>query len=226
MTTGTFPDNWQIGKDFNPNDHLLNLKGKDYLGVQHRLLWFIRDQRTLITARLATVPYTVRTELVEHDRESGFAQFRTYVRDVLGNESTMYGSETKADFGDYVEKASTKSLGRALLALGYGTAFAPEMDEGERVVDSPVESRQVVQQQRAPTPIRQPVQSAPPEAKWDFLKDRKFRDVCNRLNYKTLDEVNRLVDAACGGPEVPVDREKVRAYVGQLLAKQKAGEPA
>ena len=50
----------------------------------------------------------------------------------------MYGSEAAKDFADYAEKASTKSLGRALLALGYGTAFAPEMDEGERVVDSPV----------------------------------------------------------------------------------------
>src|SRR5260221_12559938 len=91
--------------------------------------------------------------------------------------------------------------------------------------DVPVESAKVVQQQRAPTPIRQPVQSAP-AAKWKFMFDRNFRDVCDRLNYKTADEVNRLVDVACGGPEAPVDPEKVRAYVGQLLAKQKAGEPA
>ncbi len=53
----------------------------------------------------------------------------------------MYGSESAKDFGDFAEKASTKSLGRALLALGYGTAFAPEMDEGERVVDAPVERK-------------------------------------------------------------------------------------
>jgi hypothetical protein len=83
----------------------------------------------------------IQTELVELDREAGFAHFKTYVRDVLGNESTMYGSESAKDFGDFAEKASTKSLGRALLALGYGTAFAPEMDEGERVVDAPVERK-------------------------------------------------------------------------------------
>jgi hypothetical protein len=35
-------------------------------------------------------------------------------------------------------KAETKAVGRALAMLGYGTQFAPEMDEGERIVDSPV----------------------------------------------------------------------------------------
>ena len=137
----SFPANWRIGQDFDPNDPLMQLKGRDYLNVQSRLLWFIRDQRALIVAGLAKVPYAVQSELVEIDREAGWAHFKTYVRDVLGNEVTMYGSEAAKDFADYAEKASTKSLGRALLALGYGTAFAPEMDEGERVVDAPVERR-------------------------------------------------------------------------------------
>jgi hypothetical protein len=136
-----FPANWHIAADYDPNNHLMQLKGRDYLNVQNRLLWFIRDQRAFISGGLARVPYVIQTELVELDREAGFAHFKTYVRDVLGNESTMYGSESAKDFGDFAEKASTKSLGRALLALGYGTAFAPEMDEGERVVDAPVERK-------------------------------------------------------------------------------------
>jgi hypothetical protein len=136
-----FPANWHIAADYDPNNHLMQLKGRDYLNVQNRLLWFIRDQRAFISGGLARVPYVIQTELVELDREGGFAHFKTYVRDVLGNESTMYGSESAKDFGDFAEKASTKSLGRALLALGYGTAFAPEMDEGERVVDAPVERK-------------------------------------------------------------------------------------
>lgn len=143
-----FPQNWRIGQDFDPNNHLMNLKGRDYLNVQNRLLWFIRDQRALIVAGLAKVPYVVQSELVEMDRSTGWAHFKTYVRDVLGNEATMYGSEAAKDFADFAEKASTKSLGRALLALGYGTAFAPEMDEGERVVDTPVDRRSMQQQQR------------------------------------------------------------------------------
>src|SRR5690348_11578329 len=159
-----FPLNWRIGQDFDPNDHLMQLKGRDYLNVQSRLLWFIRDQRALIVAGLATMPYIVRSELVEQDREAGWAHFKTYVRDVLGNETTMYGSESAKDFGDYAEKASTKSLGRALLALGYGTAFAPEMDEGERVVDSPVDRRRMASRERQVSAIREPATVREPAA--------------------------------------------------------------
>ena len=72
----------------------------------------------------------------------------------------MYGSETAKDFGDYAEKASTKSLGRALAMLGYGTQFAAEMDEGERVVDSPVERRATPNSKIAPTRAPQPQQTA------------------------------------------------------------------
>ncbi|HKS69622.1 MAG TPA: hypothetical protein VJQ45_04345 [Ktedonobacterales bacterium] len=159
-----FPANWQIASDFDPNDHLMQLKGRDYLNVQARLLWFIRDQRALIVAGLASMPYVLRTELVEQDRERQFAHFKTYVRDVLGNEATMYGSETGKDFADYAEKASTKSLGRALLALGYGTAFAPEMDEGDRVVDTPQRHVPSTRERQAAVmrevPAREPAASA------------------------------------------------------------------
>jgi hypothetical protein len=160
-----FPANWHIAADYDPNNHLMQLKGRDYLNVQNRLLWFIRDQRAFISGGLARVPYVIQTELVELDREAGFAHFKTYVRDVLGNESTMYGSESAKDFGDFVEKASTKSLGRALLALGYGTAFAPEMDEGERVVDAPVDRQGERKRQSARSaaePVARPVATAAP----------------------------------------------------------------
>src|SRR5690242_7134245 len=156
----TYPDNWRISPDYDPNQHLMNLKGRDYLNVQNRLLWFIRDQRDFIVRGLATTSYCIRTELIEQDREAGYAHFKTYVRDVLGNEATMYGSESAKDFADYAEKASTKSLGRALLALGYGTAFAPEMDEGERVVDSPVDRRRTASRERQVSAIREPAAAA------------------------------------------------------------------
>lgn len=189
-----FPANWRIAADYDPNDHLINLKGKEYLNVQNRMLWFIRDQRAFIVAGLAQMPYVIRTELVELDREAGYAHYKTYVRDVLGNEATMYGSESARDFGDYAEKASTKSLGRALLALGYGTAFAPEMDEGERVVDSPVDNKRGGGRQSRPEPVTQmpaaaqvepiaaraPVNSAPnmvadqPATEQQFVSIRKL----------------------------------------------------
>lgn len=199
----SFPSNWMIAPDFDPNAHLMNLKGRDYLNVQSRLLWFIRDQRALIAAGLAREPYVVRTELVELDREAGWAHFKTVVRDVLGNESVMYGSESVKDFTDYIEKASTKSLGRALLALGYGTAFAPEMDEGERVVDAPVERRPAAARRGAATtaasaaprrqsiiretPVQEPVAEAavgasvePPATEQQMVSIRKLCEALHR----------------------------------------------
>ena len=46
--TPQFPGNWRIAADYDPNQHLISLKGRDYLNVQNRLLWFIRDQRDFI----------------------------------------------------------------------------------------------------------------------------------------------------------------------------------
>jgi hypothetical protein len=36
-----FPANWHIAADYDPNNHLMQLNGRDYLNVQNRLLWFI-----------------------------------------------------------------------------------------------------------------------------------------------------------------------------------------
>lgn len=152
-----FPQNWRLAEDWDPNKNLMNLKGKSYLNVQNRMIWFIRDQRELIMRGLATTSYAINTELVEMDRDAGWAHFKTYVRDVLGNEATMYGSEAMRDFPDYAEKASTKSLGRALAMLGYGTQFAPEMDEGERIVDSPIQQTRPA----APAPLAARQATAP-----------------------------------------------------------------
>ena len=167
MTTDkTFPDNWQIAHDFDPDKALMDLKGRKYLNVQGRMVWFIRDQRALIVAGLATQPYHVLSEMVELDRERGFAHFRAIVTDVLGNQSVAYGSETAKDFGDYIEKAATKALGRALIGLGYGTQFAPEISEGEetRPVDSPVE-RRAPQSTPRPAPRPAPVRPVAPTPK-------------------------------------------------------------
>jgi hypothetical protein len=134
-------------KEFNPNDHLLRIQGKEYLPVRWRLVWF--HQATGSRAGYVTVE-------IEHDRQNGFAKFFTIAwdgseetwrhmnirgveLDVCGRVATGEGSETRSDFPDYYEKAATKALGRALAGLSFGTQFAPELDEKQRIVDSPVE---------------------------------------------------------------------------------------
>lgn len=117
---------------FNPNEHLTPLKGKNYLQVMWRLVWF-RDEHP---------DWCIRTELVSHDFEHGAAVFHAIICNADGLPcSSGYGSETKKDFNDYLEKAETKAVGRALAMLGYGTQFAPELDEEDRIVDAPVERK-------------------------------------------------------------------------------------
>lgn len=118
---------------FDPKPYLTKLKGKDYLEVKYRLLWLRTDHPEAI---IETEPIRLETEL---------AVFRAKVTLLHnGASATGYGSETKRDFGDFLEKAETKALGRALGALGYGTQFGAEFDEGteptgeRNVVDSPV----------------------------------------------------------------------------------------
>ena len=142
---------------FNPNDHLIQLKSKDglkdYLPVQWRLVWF----------RTHCPEGTIETELIHLDldreteeeidawneerqqnekvvkRANGFVIFRATVKDGRGAIGTGTKSEKAASFPDYIEKAETGSIGRALAALGYGTQFTgDELNEGHRIVDSPV----------------------------------------------------------------------------------------
>lgn len=115
---------------FNPNEHLMDLKGKSYLQVMWRLVWF-REEKPM---------WSIDTKL-EHLTEN-HAVFSAKIFDENGaQKSAGYGSESVKDFRDFIEKAETKAVGRALAMLGYGTQFAPEMDEGERIVDSPVQRK-------------------------------------------------------------------------------------
>ncbi|HEY8491841.1 MAG TPA: hypothetical protein VIO14_12705 [Dehalococcoidia bacterium] len=115
---------------FDASRYLTRLQGKDYLEVKWRLLWL----------RTEHPDAAIETEL--YRLENDLAVFKAHVRIPGGGEATGWGHETSVDFGDFIEKAETKALGRALAALGYGTQFTSDFDfaEGneEKVVDSPV----------------------------------------------------------------------------------------
>ena len=112
--------------DYNPSAGLMSLKGKAYLPVAERIVWFRNDYPE----------GQIETTLVEHDRQAGYAMYRARVSTGNGGVAEASGTETKQDFGDYLEKSETKSVGRALGYLGYGTANAG-FEEGQRVVDAP-----------------------------------------------------------------------------------------
>jgi hypothetical protein len=144
-------------RSFNPNEHVIQLKSgqttKDYLPVQWRLVWFrtLCPQGTIETEMLhldldreteeegwVWNAQTRRNEKITK-RANGFVVFKATVKDGRGGMATGTKSEKAASFSDFIEKAETGAIGRALAALGYGTQFAPELDEAHRIVDAPVE---------------------------------------------------------------------------------------
>lgn len=149
--------NVQTTRNFNPNEHLVQLKSKqgsqDYLPVQWRLVWFRSEcpHGTIDTEEVEVdLDRVIEAETYVWNAEKrrsekvikqakGYARFRAVITDGKGGKATGTGSEAAVDFNDFIEKAETKAIGRALAALGYGTQFAPELAESHRIVDAPVD---------------------------------------------------------------------------------------
>jgi hypothetical protein len=122
---------------FDPARYLTRVNGSDYLEVKWRLVW-LRDRHP---------DATVETDLVSH--QDNTAIFRAQVQIPGAGSASGWGSEAAGDFRDYLEKAETKAIGRALAALGFGTQFCPDHEFGAahgRVVDSPVKGARSARQ--------------------------------------------------------------------------------
>jgi hypothetical protein len=150
-------DSSQI-RTFNPSEHMMQIKSehgtRDYLPVQWRLVWFrsicphgsIETEMLRLDLDRDTEEETFvwsaerrRNEKVTRQAK-GFVIFRAVVKDGQGGVATGTKSEKAASFPDFIEKAETGAIGRALAALGYGTQFTgDEWDEAHRIVDSPVD---------------------------------------------------------------------------------------
>ncbi len=106
---------------------LMNLKGKEYLGVAHRLVWF-REEKP---------EWSIETEILSFTENMAYT--KATIKDQSGRIiATGHKMETKLGFADYLEKSETGAIGRALAMCSYGTQFcADELDEGERIVDAP-----------------------------------------------------------------------------------------
>ena len=106
---------------------LMNIKGKPYLQVAHRLVWFRKDHPE----------GTIKTKVYKL-ADKGVIMKAT-VKDRGGRIlAQAHKKETVEGFGDYIEKAETGAIGRALAMCGYGTQFEPEFDEGDRLADAPM----------------------------------------------------------------------------------------
>ena len=140
---------------FDPKKHLMKVKGgADYLEVKWRLVWF-REQFPA---------GVIESEALHMDDK--VAIFRATVTAVDENgvhkgSATGYKRCTADQFKfGHIEKAETGAIGRALACLGFGTQFEPEFDEGDQIVDSPVERPQTARSASKPantTPDKGPV---------------------------------------------------------------------
>lgn len=111
---------------FKPEEHLIDIKGKKYLPVAARLIWFREDHPD----------YSIETEIIE--RIEGGAILKATIKNAEGQVlSTAHKMETKQGFSDYLEKAETGSIGRGLALIGYGTQFTLDLEEGNRLADAP-----------------------------------------------------------------------------------------
>jgi hypothetical protein len=105
--------------------------GADYLEVKWRLVWFREDHPK----------WGIQTELKE------FTSDVAMVKATIRNEEGLYIAQahkicSARSFGNYLEKAETGAIGRALAICGYGTQFSDEeLDEGD-IVDAPVSCSQ------------------------------------------------------------------------------------
>lgn len=130
---------------FDPSKFLVKARGnREYLEVKWRLVWLRSEHPDAV----------ITTELKRLDE--GFALFFAQVTiPDDGGSATGWGSETARDFPDFIEKAETKALGRALAALGYGTQFCLDFEMGNQVADAPV-ATPTTPVRKPPTPVRKP----------------------------------------------------------------------
>lgn len=110
---------------------LLNLRGKEYLQCQQRVIWFLEEKPG----------WSIQTKFLR--LESDHAVAHATIRDETGRvRATGTKFENEKGFPDFIEKAETGAIGRALALCGHGTQFcADELDEGERLADAPVEPK-------------------------------------------------------------------------------------
>lgn len=186
---------------FEPGKYITKVGNGDYLEVKWRLVWFRSEHPDGV----------IETEMVSHD--GNLAVFRALVRVPNGGSATGWGSESADDFRDYLEKAETKALGRALAALGYGTQFTPDFEFGaseSRVVDSPID----ISRTRA---VRGGLETAPAAA---TPKQIKFLYAIAREAGLSDEDLNTESQELYGKPVDALPRRDASALIERLQQRR------
>jgi len=123
--------------------------GGKYLKARDRINWMRGEPEQHPDWTIDTIPEEViRGTLKGKDKvEGGYARIRANIYDETGR---LISSGTKTEFSerfmDFVEKAETGAIARALAVAGYGTETALDLDEGydaDRIADAPANERPI-----------------------------------------------------------------------------------
>src|SRR5918997_205305 len=114
---------------FEKSKHLIRVQGgREYLPVSARLVWFREEHPD----------WGITTTPIEINLEKQYAIFQASIYNAEGKlMATATKMENVRGFPDFLEKSETGAVGRALAFCGYGTQFAPELEENNRLADSP-----------------------------------------------------------------------------------------
>ena len=195
---------------FNPQNHLMKVKGKDYLEVKYRVHWFRQEKPD----------WDIQTRIIQVDIEKGLAIVQADIFDEEGkHKSSGIQMEEKRTFPDYLAKAETASIGRALACLGYGTLQCFELEEGiekGRFVDAPVSlngdkgnGKTVNQTEKEQGQSQQENKGNNGKVKATMMQIRYLKDLCKNLDIKPA------VDLA------GLSSEKASRYISDLEKMRK-----
>src|SRR5690606_35730196 len=100
---------------------LVNLKGKDYLMVAHRIQWMNE----------VCPIFQIKTNYIKVETDESVVQAEVCIYEkgsdgipVVVRSATATKRENAKGFADHLEKAETGAIGRCLALLGFGTQFA------------------------------------------------------------------------------------------------------
>jgi hypothetical protein len=184
---------------------LMNLKGKDYLAVAYRLVWYreIYPKGKIVTEAIQMTPE--------------YAIFRASIFDESERLlATATKHESKKDFPDHIEKAETGAIGRALALCGFGTQFTDELDEGERIVDSPILAPTKKNPQNGPvSPIKKPETFQTTNC-ISAAQAKRLHAIASKFNWKPDELKAHLVEKLGVDSSLKIPREKYDWFCDSL----------
>lgn len=193
---------------FDPGRYLTKVGSADYLEVKWRLVWLRNNHPDA----------HLDTELVSHIDQ--MAIFKATISIPGGGSATGFGSEGFNDFREYIEKAETKAIGRALAALGFGTQFCPDFDFGSNngVVDSPIDfastrGRRMNSGSSGGGGTASTGQSATP-------RQIQFVQSIARDRGLTEEQLDAEIESLYGKPLAQLDRKDASAFIERLQTRR------